>query len=364
MILPPRSTGTQPGPSLIELPAPLLPSSDRAALGGEILVGVDGGATKTIAVVYDLKAHRAFAAKSGPSNPDAVGLIEAGRAVGQAVQGALDQGGIDAHDVAACVVGMAGVDTDAERHELLLDAPNLKYASVTVMINDVVTAWASATLGEPGIVAISGTGSNTFGVDATGQTWRCGGWGHILGDEGAGYWLGLNAIRAAVAYRDGRAGYTDLVPMLLEFYSLSALEELDDFVYKSFDKAKIAAFAARVAVAAKQGDVTALLLFRRAAADLALQINTVYDRLTFDAPPKVALIGSTFQAGEIFTGPLRRKLRRVLGTNDFAPIHLPPVGGSVWLAARAAGVAHQLDIDAVRINLNEAVLQLEGHGAS
>ena len=364
MILPPRSTDTRPGPSLIELPAPLLPSSGRPAGGGQILVGVDGGATKTIAVVYDLKAHRAYAAKAGPSNPDAVGLVEAGRAVGQAVQGALDEGGIDAHDVAACVVGMAGVDTEAERQELLLDAPNLKHAGVTVMVNDVVCAWASATLGEPGIVAISGTGSNTFGVDASGHTWRCGGWGHILGDEGAGYWLGLSAMRAAVAYRDGRAGYTELVPMLLEFYSLSTLEELDDFVYKSFDKAKIASFAARVAVAAKQGDVTALLLFRRAAADLALQINTVFDRLSFDTPPKVGLIGSTFHAGEIFTGPLRKKLRRVLGDNDFAPIQLPPVGGSVWLAARAAGVAGQLDIDMVRQHLNQAVLQLEGHPTS
>ena len=75
-------------------------------------------------------------------------------------------------------------------------------ARSSVVVNDVVGAWASGSLASAGIVAISGTGSNVFGVNAAGDSWRCGGWGHILGDEGSGYWIGLGAIRAALAHRN------------------------------------------------------------------------------------------------------------------------------------------------------------------
>jgi hypothetical protein len=57
----------------------------------------------------------------------------------------------------------------------------------------------------------------------------------------------------------------------------------------------------------------------------------------------VTLIGSTFRAGEVFTGPLRERLRGVTGGRDFSVPRLPPVGGSLWLAARAAGVETALD---------------------
>ena len=54
----------------------------------------------------------------------------------------------------------------------------------------------------PGVGAISGTGSNVFGVGADGRAWRAGGWGHLLGDEGSGYWLGIESIRAALRDRE------------------------------------------------------------------------------------------------------------------------------------------------------------------
>src|SRR5207249_5513001 len=113
-------------------------------------------------------------------------------------------------DVRSVVLGVAGVDSASDEawfHERLL-AMGLPRA--TWVVNDLIPAWAAGTGGAPGIALIAGTGSNALGVNASGEAWRAGGWGHILGDEGSGYWLGLHGMQAAVTWRDGRGRPTRL----------------------------------------------------------------------------------------------------------------------------------------------------------
>jgi N-acetylglucosamine kinase-like BadF-type ATPase len=226
---------------------------------------------------------------------------------------------------------------------------------VALAVNDVVAAWASGGLASPGIAAISGTGSNTFGVNSGGAAWRCGGWGHLIGDEGSGFWIALTAIRAALAYRDGRGQWTNLIPRLLDFYGLQHIEDIKPIIYRGFDKAHIAAFAAQVAESARAGDDLSVGIFRRAAADLARQIEVVHSFLQFDGPAEVTLIGSTFHAGEVFIGPLREHLQQVTGGKDFSVPQLPPVGGSLWLASRAAGAEARLDARQLAASLAAAL---------
>ena len=78
-----------------------------------------------------------------------------------------------------------------DRHRGDRGAPGRERPSTWIVVNDVVAAWAAATGAGPGVAAISGTGSNVFGVGPDSRTWRAGGWGHLLGDEGSGYWLGV-----------------------------------------------------------------------------------------------------------------------------------------------------------------------------
>ena len=231
--------------SLVRLPAELLPTATGRNSGGlanGLLIGVDGGATKTIAAVFDLHAGTVTAAETGPSNPEAVGYEAAAASINEAISAALGE----AKPVAAAVLGVAGIDTEAERKRLLSGVTALR-APVILAVNDVVAAWAAGSLAAPGIAAISGTGSNTFGVNAHGAAWRCGGWGHIVGDEGSGYMVAVDAIRAVLAYRDGRRDWTPLVPRLLEFYGLRHIEDIKPVIYRDFDKARISAFAVQVA---------------------------------------------------------------------------------------------------------------------
>jgi len=68
---------------------------------------------------------------------------------------------------------------------------------------DYVGNWAAATAGEPAIMVLSGGGAVAYGRDASGHSARSGGWGHLLGDEGSGYWIGLEAIKMVFRAHDG-----------------------------------------------------------------------------------------------------------------------------------------------------------------
>ena len=81
----------------------------------------------------------------------------------------------------------------------------------------------------------------------------------------------------------------------------------------------------------------------------------IYTELRFAEPAEVTLIGSTFHAGKVFTGPLREHLQHVTGGRDFSAPRLPPVGGALWLAARAAGVEAVLDADELAASLDAAL---------
>jgi N-acetylglucosamine kinase-like BadF-type ATPase len=348
------------------LPAELLPGATGqpgAAGPAGLLIGVDGGATKTIAATFNPDTGQASVAETGPSNPEAIGLDAAASSINSAIMTALgphvdylQDGQRQAPETAisAAVLGIAGINTHEEGQRLLARVPSLK-SKVALAVNDVVAAWASGLLAAPGIAAISGTGSNTFGVNSRGQAWRCGGWGHILGDEGSGYLIALHGIQHAVAWRDGRGEWTSMIPRLLDFYGLSDIEEIMPVIYRPFDKARIAAFAEQVAKSAQEGDEAALGIFRRAAADLARQVEVIHTTLQFEGPADVALIGSAFRAGEVFLGPLRERLRPVLGDRDFSLPRMPPAGGSLWLASRAAGVETQLRADDVAAALHKAM---------
>jgi N-acetylglucosamine kinase-like BadF-type ATPase len=350
------------------LPAELLPGATgqpSAAAPDGLLIGVDGGATKTIAAAFNPVTGQASVAETGPSNPEAIGLDAAADSISTVIMTALSahagylpdgQHSAPETAISAAVLGIAGINNHEEGERLLARVPSLK-SKTALAVNDVVAAWASGSLAAPGIAAISGTGSNTIGVNSRGQAWRCGGWGHILGDEGSGYLIALRGIQHAVAWRDGRGEWTSMIPRLLDFYQLKNVEDVMAVIYRPFDKARIAAFAEQVAESAGEGDEPAIRIFHQAAADLARQIEVIHTTLQFDGPADVTLIGSNFRAGEVFLGPLRERLRPVLGDRDFSVPRLPPVGGSLWLASRAAGAETRLRADDVAAALDSALRQ-------
>ncbi|MGO9321243.1 MAG: BadF/BadG/BcrA/BcrD ATPase family protein [Solirubrobacteraceae bacterium] len=337
--------------SLVELPAALTSAQPRT--DARYVMGVDGGATKTLAAVLDLRERTLHLGHGGPSNEDAVGAQAAVQELLRAADEAIAHAGIDAGQLGAAVLAIAGTDTEDV-------ARNVRAARTDawLVVNDVVAAWATATGGGPGVAAIAGTGSNVFGVGGTGadtRAWRAGGWGHLLGDEGSGYWLGVQSIKAALRHRERSGPATALSDALPAFFGVPSVEAVASSVYsKPLTKGEIAAFAIETAKLADQGDAVACELYERGARELGEQIAAVIrqtglaGRVADDAPDggasggggldfPVGLIGSAFKAGAVFVEPLTRAIHACAPHARVGTVEMAPVGGSLLLAARMCG---------------------------
>ena len=316
---------------LVELPPELLHPPEPSPV--HWLLGIDGGATKTLAAVLDLEQMRLHLGHGGPSNEDAVGAEAAVGALLEAAGQALAAAGIDESGLDGAVLAVAGTDTPSVvRH--VREARGEGW----VVVNDVVGAWATATGAGPGAAAISGTGSNVFGVGPDGRSWRTGGWGHVLGDEGSGYWLGVESIRAALRDRDASGPPTALSDAAPGFFGVETVEALGSFVYsKPLTKSEIARFAIETAALAEQGDEVAGELFERGGRLLGGQIAAVIEQTGLEGAFPVGLIGSTYKAGEVLLRPLRARVAESAPQARVEIVEAPPVAGSLLLAARVCG---------------------------
>ena len=162
-----------------------------------LFLGVDGGQSSTTALIGDETGRVLGAGAGGPCNH--VGAAEGRqkliRAVGDCVARACEGAGLDPATVvfeAACF-GMSGGPEDKQA----ILAEILKTGKL-VATTDAVIALAGATAGRPGIITIAETGSIAFGRNAQGRTARAGGWGFVFGDEGGGFDITRQALRAAL----------------------------------------------------------------------------------------------------------------------------------------------------------------------
>jgi glucosamine kinase len=328
--------------SLVELPPALVAPQPRT--DARYVMGVDGGATKTLAAVLDLRERTLHLGHGGPSNQDAVGAPAAVRELLRGADEAIAKAGIDAGSLCAAVLAIAGTDTEDV-------ARNVRAARTDawLLVNDVVAAWATATGGGPGVAAIAGTGSNVFGVGGAGadaRAWRAGGWGHLLGDEGSGYWLGVQSIKAALRHREASGPATALSDVLPAFFGEPSVEAVAARVYsKPLTKGEIAAFAIETAKLAERGDAVARELYERGAHELGEQIAAVIHQTGLAAGPgggtaaefPVGLIGSAFKAGRVFIQPLTARIHAFAPSARVGTVEMAPVGGSLLLAARMCG---------------------------
>jgi N-acetylglucosamine kinase-like BadF-type ATPase len=322
---------------LVQLPPAL--TAPHAGGSARFVMGIDGGATKTLAVVLDLEHHALHLAQRGPSNQDSVGTELAVGALLEAAAEALERAGTTQEGLGAAVLAVAGTDTDAIARHV-----RAARTEAWIVVNDVVGAWATATSAGPGIGVIAGTGSNVLGVGADGRAWRAGGWGHLLGDEGSGYWLGIQSIKAALRDREASGPETALSEAVERFFDAPSVEALAARVYsKPLSKREIAAFASETSELAVRGDLVARELYERGAKELAAQVAAVIRQTGLQGGFPVGLIGGAFRAGAVFVEPLTGAIHESAPDARVSVVKTAPVVGSLLLAARACRRADALD---------------------
>jgi N-acetylglucosamine kinase-like BadF-type ATPase len=298
---------------------------------------VDGGQSSTTAMIGDETGRVLGAGSGGPCNHvgKAEGAGKLQRALTEAVGSACLQAGISFPSVefeAACF-GMSGGPDD----KATLIAGVLRIGKL-VATDDAVIALSGATAGEPGIITIAGTGSIALGRNAAGGAARAGGWGYIFGDEGGGFDIARQALRAALRFEEGWGPPTALHGILLEATgSRSANETLHRFYTDEWPRSRVATFTKLVDGAAAEGDVIARDILLAAGQQLAALTGSVRRQL-WDPGDKVAVayIGGTFRS-ELLRERFRMLVEMEDGNRCGPPVY-GPAAGALLEAYRAVGL--------------------------
>jgi N-acetylglucosamine kinase-like BadF-type ATPase len=318
------------------------------------VLGIDGGGTKTVALVADLRGNVLGRGTSGASNYQTVGLDRAVAALKEASEKAAAAAGIAAHRFEVACLGLAGVGRETDRALLLPAITELGLADRIILEHDAAIALAGATACQPGVVVLAGTGAMAFGMNEEGKKRRSGGWGNILGDEGSAYYIGRRALAAACRAYDGRGPKTALVSRLMEHLKL---DHFTDIVKKTYDRVppllqrgvrgdykeaspqKIASLALLVSELATAGDEVATTILRDAAGELALAANAVIKGLGMqDEQFQVAVSGSVFKAGEPLLIPFAESVKSTAPRAEITSPRFEPAMGAVFLALQEVGV--------------------------
>lgn len=237
-----------------------------------ILLGVDGGGTKTLAVVSTVEGEVLGVGRAGASNYQSVDERGAAAALAQAVDAALATAGASRTDVEASALGLAGFDGPIEATIVrrVVEAA-LGPAARRFVENDSLLVLRAGTSDGVGVGVVAGTGNNCIGRDRRGRRLQIGGMGPVSGDAGSAPDLALAAAAAAWRSSDGRLPPSRLVPALLEALSLSAVERLADLVDDgaTFRAEHVPAAVTALFATAEAGDLVAAAVVEAAAQVLA-----------------------------------------------------------------------------------------------
>lgn len=253
----------------------------------DVALGVDGGGSKTLAILVDAEGRERGRGMAGSSNYAAVGLEQALISIQSAVEQAMQAANCHVH-IQSAWLGLAGLDRP-EDHETLL--PHLRPLAGNIRLSNDAELLLAALDDAVGVALIAGTGSIALGKDTHGVIARAGGWGHVMGDEGSGYDLGRRALQAAARAADGRGMPTLLLDLLLQHWHLHKADALISKIYPDNDKGKIAGLSSYVFQAARQNDRIAQAIIEQAAHELALAVLTVSKALDLPLELPLALGG-------------------------------------------------------------------------
>ena len=295
---------------------------------GERILGIEGGGTKTAWVLVETVAlgdasNREFRViEQGRLPPSNFRLTtpERLRVILAELPKQIDRAG----------VFLAGCATEGDRALLKQICLELWPNAKIVTGSDRDSGLAAALDHGDGIVVNAGSGSSVTGRRGD-QIERAGGWGHILGDAGGGYFLSIQALRLILREHDLHRSQMQFSAKILHALSFNNLDELVRWVQMA-DKMEIAMLAPVVFEAATESDARMMEIIEEGARVLCEYTEAVASALHLLAP-RVVLIGGLFYRDSIYTHAFRRRLKKNLPDARVAIAERPPELGAAWLAA-------------------------------
>ncbi len=307
--------------------------SGAQASANPLFLGLECGGTRTVALLADISGRPSKRIEAGPAN---LRLLSDAQLVShfQSIAKSFPK-------PSALGIGMAGARTEADWKRIRDAAGKIWKETPCAATNDLETALAATkearsqkTRRSAHVLVLSGTGSCCYGRNAAGKTTKVGGWGHILGDKGSGYEIGMRALKAVVFYYDRDGKWPKLGERILSALELNEPNDLIPWVQKA-DKSEISKLAVQVFAAWERGDKIAADILEGAAQSLAKDAAACARRLSSGKNlARFVLAGSVLLKQPKFAQRVGELLRKLSPGCVVAPLERESVWGAVQLARK------------------------------
>ncbi len=304
------------------------------------VIGLDGGGTKTAVQLADSQGQILAESVGGPTNFQISGVEGAAKTIIDLIETSCHTVGCEPSQIGSVVAGLTGAGRASDQQRMAEGVRAYAqgrsiYLRDLAIESDARIALEGAFFGDPGIIVIAGTGSIVYAKDKDGAMHRAGGWGRLIRDEGSGYRIGQDGIRAVGRMIDGITAKTSIAGMVAEQFGLRTQEEIIKAVYKDgFDLASVAPLVIR---AAEKHDRIALEILSSAAAEVVEMIRAVVGPLRRSSPhPRgripLVFVGSLLDSDNIYSAKVRALIRKELKSIVLQKPIASPVRGAVLMA--------------------------------
>ncbi len=308
-------------------------------------LAIDAGGTKTQCLLAD-ETRVLARASTGTVKLMRVGEQEATERLRTMLTEVAASADVSLGQITRTCFGLAGISSPAVHAWAEKTIAELVWGEL-LLCGDEEIALDAAFAGGPGILVVAGTGSNAIGRTHTGQSFGAGGWGPVLGDEGSGTWIGLEAIRATLRAQDGNdigGNPTLLLRDIERHWKLNSLGELAAYANQRSDSSHpapdFASLAPVVARCADQGDALAADVLTRAGVELAELVALVNCKMTATNPARekeTAAIGIAFTGGvlthiTLVRAAMTARLAVLLPAASVRQTAVDPLDGALWRA--------------------------------
>jgi len=279
------------------------------------VIGVDGGGTKSHAILVALDGTVIAESRGGPTNLQTAGIQAAVKTIFELISDCCKQASCPSDALESIVLGLAGAGRVLDRTELHNTLSDLslkkKFPLKNIIVEtDARIALEAAFAASPGVVLIAGTGSIALYRTEDGKILRAGGWGSILGDEGSGFAISRDALNAVMRQYDGRGEKTILTKKALSHFNVTSVEDVISKIYH--DREDVSAFCPKVLEAVMERDHIAHNILVKNAGELVELVRV----LTMQVRPKkklpVCMMGGLLESENEYSKLVKEKIVRSL----------------------------------------------------
>ena len=302
----------------------------------QYIIAIDGGGTKTDAVLVDENGKYLNQIKTEPSNPHKIGTQKAIARLSQTIK--ILMRNYSFPELGFIYIALAGgLERDKNkakiiRKGLLKEIPELSFLKNKIEIQgDQLAGFRSGTNEKTGIVVIAGTGSIVMGWKK-GQEVVVGGWDYILGDQGSGFWLGQKAFQAVCRDLDKRGPETQLTNMILKKLGVKKESNLMEKIYQKDIVKTIASLSSLIDKAVTKKDKIAKEISILAGQELALAVKTAIRELNLSKIKfPIVIIGGVFNSKIIFN-TFKKQIKKIAPQASIVRPKSTPITGAVNIA--------------------------------